>query len=98
MGVSPCPVAVKTPCPAAPSVAVRPRTQSAQGMLESPMRQRDPQRPESERPISLLDPPPRAADLDAADPVVVWGKRVGRVIGYGLLIVLAVNLFTGWFF
>jgi hypothetical protein len=37
-------------------------------------------------------------DDDAADPVVIWGKRVGRVIGYGLLIVLAINLATGWFF
>ena len=38
------------------------------------------------------------ADDDAADPVVIWGKRIGRVIGYGLLIVLAINLATGWFF
>lgn len=44
--------------------------------------------------------PPAIArdDEDAADPVVIWGKRVGRVIGYGLLIVLVINLATGWFF
>ena len=48
----------------------------------------------------MSGPPVAAAhdDGDAADPVVIWGKRVGRVIGYGLLIVLAINLATGWFF
>jgi hypothetical protein len=40
----------------------------------------------------------RGADIDESDPVEVWAKRVGRVIGYGLLIVLTINLFTGWFF
>lgn len=41
---------------------------------------------------------PAHADDDSADPVVIWGKRTGRVIGYVLLVVLAINLATGWFF
>ena len=37
-------------------------------------------------------------DADARDPAVVWGRRVGRGIGYGLLALLIVNLFTRWLF
>lgn len=48
---------------------------------------------------SMIAPAPsRGARIDESDPVEVWAKRVGRVLGYGLLIVLIVNLFTGWFF
>jgi hypothetical protein len=32
------------------------------------------------------------------DKVELWAKRTGRVIGFILLVVLAVNLATGWFF
>jgi len=37
-------------------------------------------------------------DQDASDPVVIWGKRIGRIAGYCILIMLAINLATGWFF
>ena len=40
----------------------------------------------------------RGAQIDESDPVEVWAKRIGRIIGYALLVVLIVNLFTGWFF
>jgi hypothetical protein len=40
----------------------------------------------------------RGAQIDETDPVEVWAKRIGRIIGYALLVLLIVNLFTGWFF
>ena len=40
----------------------------------------------------------RGAQIDESDPVEVWAKRIGRIVGYALLVVLIVNLFTGWFF
>lgn len=40
-------------------------------------------------------PPPGG---ESGDPAEMWGRRVGRALGYGLLVVLIVNLFTGWFF
>jgi len=49
---------------------------------------------------SMLAPGAEAAPAEPAegDRVEVWGKRTGRIIGYGLLIILTINLFTGWFF
>ncbi|HEY8580718.1 MAG TPA: hypothetical protein VIL72_12580 [Beijerinckiaceae bacterium] len=41
---------------------------------------------------------PSDEDAEARDPAVVWGRRVGRAIGYGLLALLVVNLFTRWLF
>ena len=40
----------------------------------------------------------RGAQIDESDRVEVWAKRVGRLLGYILLAILTVNLFTGWFF
>ncbi|MFN3889842.1 MAG: hypothetical protein ACK4MV_05535 [Beijerinckiaceae bacterium] len=40
----------------------------------------------------------RGADINEYDPVEVWAKRIGRIAGYALLVLLVVNLFTGWFF
>jgi hypothetical protein len=40
----------------------------------------------------------RGAQIDESDRVEVWAKRIGRVLGYALLAILTVNLFTGWFF
>lgn len=37
-------------------------------------------------------------DVTNSDPVEKWGRIVGRTLGFGFLIVLIVNLFTGWFF
>lgn len=47
---------------------------------------------------SMIVQDARGARIDKNDPVEVWAKRVGRILGYGLLVVLVVNLFTGWFF
>ena len=33
-----------------------------------------------------------------SDPVEKWGRIIGRTLGFLFLAVLAVNLFTGWFF
>ena len=33
-----------------------------------------------------------------ADAVEIWAKRIGRTLGLIFLVLLAVNLFTGWFF
>jgi hypothetical protein len=40
----------------------------------------------------------RGAQIDESDPVEVWAKRIGRLLGMAFLVVLVVNLFTGWFF
>lgn len=48
--------------------------------------------------LSMIGHDARGAQIDASDPVEVWAKRIGRIVGYGLLVVLIVNLFTGWFF
>lgn len=37
-------------------------------------------------------------DGGAPDAVEIWAKRVGRGLGVIFVIVLAINLFTGWFF
>jgi hypothetical protein len=34
----------------------------------------------------------------AQDAVEIWAKRVGRALGVIFVILLAINLFTGWFF
>ncbi|MDF2118322.1 hypothetical protein PY365_22355 [Roseiarcaceae bacterium H3SJ34-1] len=34
----------------------------------------------------------------SADKVELWARRTGRVLGLILLVMLAVNLATGWFF
>ena len=47
---------------------------------------------------SMVAQETRGAQIDEGDPVEVWAKRVGRILGYALLVVLIVNLFTGWFF
>jgi hypothetical protein len=35
---------------------------------------------------------------ETPDAVEIWAKRVGRALGVIFVIVLAINLFTGWFF
>ena len=40
----------------------------------------------------------RADDGEAPDAVEIWAKRIGRALGLVFLVVLAINLFTGWFF
>ena len=40
----------------------------------------------------------RQDDGAEADGVEIWAKRIGRTLGFVFLILLAVNLFTGWFF
>lgn len=47
---------------------------------------------------SMIVQDTRGAQIDESDAVEVWAKRIGRSLGYILLGVLAVNLFTGWFF
>jgi hypothetical protein len=47
---------------------------------------------------SMVAQQTRGAQIDESDPVEVWAKRIGRIVGYALLVVLIVNLFTGWFF
>ncbi|MDB5509172.1 MAG: hypothetical protein JWL93_1641 [Hyphomicrobiales bacterium] len=37
-------------------------------------------------------------DAPAEDRVEVWGRRLGRALGLVFLVVLVVNLATGWFF
>jgi hypothetical protein len=39
-----------------------------------------------------------ASGEPSADKVELWAKRTGRIIGFILLVMLAVNLATGWFF
>ena len=39
-----------------------------------------------------------ATDAPAQDSIELWGRRIGRVLGAVFLLVLAVNLVTGWFF
>ena len=41
---------------------------------------------------------PIAADADRADPIEVWGRRVGRGLGFVAVVLLVINLFTHWFF
>lgn len=47
---------------------------------------------------SMIAPDARVAEIDENDPVEVWARRVGRIVGYALLVALIVNLFTGWLF
>ncbi len=47
---------------------------------------------------SMIVQDTRGAQIDESDRVEVWAKRVGRLLGYILLAILTVNLFTGWFF
>jgi hypothetical protein len=47
---------------------------------------------------SMIVQDTRGAQIDESDRVEVWAKRIGRVLGYALLAILTVNLFTGWFF
>lgn len=47
---------------------------------------------------SLVGREARGAQIDENDPVEARAKQIGRVVGYALLVILAVNLFTGWFF
>jgi hypothetical protein len=35
---------------------------------------------------------------EQADKVEIWARRIGRVLGFIFLCVLALNLATGWFF
>ena len=35
---------------------------------------------------------------EKADQVEIWARRIGRVLGFIFLGVLALNLATGWFF
>ncbi|MBN9083615.1 MAG: hypothetical protein J0I16_19080 [Rhizobiales bacterium] len=44
--------------------------------------------------LETVAPPPTTS----ADPIEVWAKRIGRIIGLILVVVLALNLVTGWFF
>ncbi len=37
-------------------------------------------------------------DVSRSDPAEKWGRIIGRSLGFVFLIVLIVNLFTGWFF
>ena len=39
-----------------------------------------------------------ASNEPSEDKLELWAKRTGRVLGLILLILLAVNLATGWFF
>ncbi len=45
-----------------------------------------------------VGPQMRADDHGSADAVEIWAKRIGRALGLVFLVLLAVNLFTGWFF
>ncbi|MDB5544048.1 MAG: hypothetical protein JWO64_1197 [Hyphomicrobiales bacterium] len=40
----------------------------------------------------------RDDDGGAPDAVEIWAKRVGRALGVIFVVLLAINLFTGWFF
>jgi hypothetical protein len=40
----------------------------------------------------------REDEGEAPDAVEIWAKRVGRALGVIFVIILAINLFTGWFF
>ena len=40
----------------------------------------------------------RANEGEAPDSVEIWARRIGRALGLVFLVVLAINLFTGWFF
>jgi hypothetical protein len=40
----------------------------------------------------------REDEGDAPDAVEIWAKRLGRALGLIFLVVLVINLFTGWFF
>jgi len=35
---------------------------------------------------------------EEADAVEIWAKRIGRALGLIFVALLAINLFTGWFF
>ncbi len=39
-----------------------------------------------------------ARDAQGEDAIEIWGRRIGRALGLLCLILLAVNLVTGWFF
>ncbi|MDB5649164.1 MAG: hypothetical protein JWL62_684 [Hyphomicrobiales bacterium] len=39
-----------------------------------------------------------ARDAAPEDGIELWGRRIGRALGLIFLLVLAVNLVTGWFF
>jgi hypothetical protein len=40
----------------------------------------------------------REDEGEAPDAVEIWAKRVGRALGVIFVVILAINLFTGWFF
>ncbi len=39
-----------------------------------------------------------ASDAQGQDAAEIWGRRIGRILGLGFLILLVINLFTHWFF
>jgi hypothetical protein len=39
-----------------------------------------------------------ASGEPSTDKVELWAKRTGRIVGLILLVILALNLATGWFF
>src|SRR6476469_2308400 len=40
----------------------------------------------------------REDEGEAPDAVEIWAKRVGRALGVIFVVILVINLFTGWFF
>jgi hypothetical protein len=40
----------------------------------------------------------REDEGEAPDAVEIWAKRVGRALGVIFVVILAINLFNGWFF
>jgi hypothetical protein len=71
------------------------------------MNDRDKEAEEARRTLASLsrDPgllgsgPQMRGDLDEPqDAVEIWAKRIGRALGFVFLALLAVNLFTRWFF
>ncbi len=39
-----------------------------------------------------------AREADPQDGAELWGRRIGRILGAVFLILLLINLFTGWIF
>ena len=48
----------------------------------------------NEQAAKLTEAGPDAGDIDPNDPIEIWGKRIGRTIGYIIVIYLIYHLVT----
>ena len=76
----------------------RNETEESRRILDRIAKETDPSGSLAVRAARRVEKHMRAEDADQADPIEVWGTRIGRVIGLVLLVVLLgwlLSYFTG---